>query len=128
MRIPRPFSPLEPGETDNFVFDFTGDQGNANPATVAFTCSLSSGTDTTVAQDPSPNSRVLSSIIQTTLYVRSPITNVVTVRTGCFAVASVGGLPTTAVGATYVLEAQMTFSDGRTVSYNSTFLCQNVGY
>ena len=48
-------------------------------------------------------------------------------RTGFFSVASIGGMPITAAGGTYILEASAALSDGRMLKLNSTVLCTPPG-
>jgi hypothetical protein len=42
-------------------------------------------------------------------------------------VATIGGMPTTAAGGTYILEATAALSDGRVLKLNSTVLCKPPG-
>jgi len=43
--------------------------------------------------------------------------------TGFFSVASVGGMPVSAIGGTYILEATADLTDGRLLKLNSTVQC-----
>jgi len=71
------------------------------------------------ATDSNPASRILSVIATDTIQVRSADGRMET-RTGAFSIASLGTFPDTALGGTYVLEAQVTLSDGRILALNST--------
>jgi hypothetical protein len=124
MRLPTAFSPLEVGEIDNFVFDFTADMGAATIASTAWTCALA---PYQTATDPTPQARILSAAPQTMIQVRDPLTGALQTLAGFFSVASVGGMPVSAIGATYVLEATVTLSDGRALKLNSTLLCTAAG-
>lgn len=125
MRIATPFAPIEVGEVDNFVFDFTADMGAATIASTTWTCTLA---PYQTAVDPAPQSRVLSVSPQTTIQVRSPLDGALQLRTGAFSVALIGGMPMSAAGGTYVLEATVNLSDGRVLMLNATVLCEPPGY
>ena len=116
MHIPGQFSPIEIGETDNFCFDFTADVGAATIVSTAWSCALA---PFQTATDSNPASRILSVIATDTIQVRSADGRMET-RTGAFSIASIGTFPDTALGGTYVLEAQVTLSDGRILALNST--------
>ncbi|HUC70357.1 MAG TPA: hypothetical protein VMS01_04115 [Stellaceae bacterium] len=120
MRLTTPFDPIEPGETDNFAFDFTADMGAATLAGTTWTCALA---PYQTASDPAAGSRIIATSTATTIAVRDPLTGNLAVKTGFFSVALVGGMPTSAIGATYVLSATVTTSDGRTLVLSSTVLC-----
>lgn len=124
MRLPRAFDPIEVNEIDNFAFDFTADMGGATMLSTSWTCALA---PYQTAVDPAPQSRVLSASAQTTIQSRSPLDGTVQTRTGFFSVASIGGMPASAVGATYVLEATANLSDGRVLKLNSMVLCAPPG-
>ena len=47
------------------------------------------------------------------IQLRSPLDGSLQTRTGFFSVASVGGMPASAIGGTYILEATADLSDGR---------------
>jgi len=79
------------------------------------------------AIDPAPQSRVLSVSTQTSIQLRAPADGALQTRTGFFSVASIGGMPTTAAGATYILEASAALSDGRILKLNATVLCKSPG-
>src|SRR5271169_7128139 len=117
MRLATPFDPIELGEIDNFAFDFTADMGAATLVSTDWTCVLASFETVT---DPAPQSRVLSVSTQTTIQVRTPTDESLQTRTGFFSVATIGGMPTTAAGGTYILEATAVLSDGRVLKLNST--------
>jgi hypothetical protein len=119
MRLVTPFDPIEIGEIDNFAFDFTADMGAATMVSTSWTCALA---PFQTATDPAPQSRVLSASIQTAIQQRAPAGGALQTRTGFFSVASIGDMPTTAVGGTYILEASATLSDGRVLKLNATVL------
>jgi hypothetical protein len=123
MRLRTPFDPIEPGEVDNFVFEFTADMGAATIVSTSWTCALA---PYQTATDLSPQSRILSASAQTVIQIRDPLTGALLTKTGFFSVAQIGGMPTSAIGATYVLEATVVTSDGRTLTLNSTVLCSPV--
>jgi hypothetical protein len=124
MRLATPFDPIEIGEIDNFAFDFTADMGAATIISTSWTCALA---PFQTATDPVPQSRVLSVSTQTAIQLRSPIDGSLQTRTGFFSVASVGGIPMTATGGTYMLEASVALSDGRVLKLNATVLCKPPG-
>jgi hypothetical protein len=114
------FDPIEVGEIDNFAFDFTADVGAATIAATSWSCALAAFQ---TATDPTPQSKILSASAQTMIQVRSPLDGSLQTLTGSFSVASVGGMPISAVGGTYILEATANLSDGRILKLNSTVLC-----
>jgi hypothetical protein len=120
MRLAEAFDPIEVGEIDNFAFDFTGDVGSASIAATSWTCTLA---PFQTAIDPSPQSRVLVASPQSVIQLRSPRDGSLRTVTGYFSVAMIGGMPTSAAGATYILEATVTLSDGRVLRLNSTVQC-----
>ena len=120
MRLPMAFDPIEVGEIDNFAFDFTADIGAATIATTNWTCALA---PYQTAIDPSPQSRILSTSVEMMVQVRSPLDGSLQTKTGFYSVASIGGMPASAVGGTYIVEATAVLSDGRTLKLNSTILC-----
>ncbi len=120
MRLPMAFDPIEVGEIDNFAFDFTVDVGAASIAATSWTCVLA---PFQTATDPTPQSKILSASAQTMIQVRSPLDGSLQTLTGSFSVASVGGMPISAIGGTYILEATANLSDGRILKLNSTVLC-----
>jgi hypothetical protein len=124
MRLVTPFDPIEVGEVDNFAFDFTTDIGAAMMVSTSWICTLA---PFQTAIDPAPQSRVLSVSTQTTIQLRSPTDGSLETRTGFFSVASIGGIPATAAGGTYILEATAALSDGRVLKLNSTVLCTPPG-
>ena len=124
MRINTPFSPIEVGETDYFVFDFTPDVGTATIASTNWSCAL--GSYETVF-DPAPQSRVLSAFPQTAIQVRSPMDGSLQTRMGAFSVGYIGGMPASAAGGTYILEATANLSDGRVLKLNATVQCKLPG-
>ena len=124
MRLTTPFDPIEIGETDNFAFDFTLDVAAATIIASSWTCALARFQDAT---DPLPQSRILSVSSPTAIAVRSPIDGSLQTRSGFFSVALIGGMPASAAGGTYVLEATASLSDGRILKLNSTVLCKPTG-
>ncbi len=124
MRLPTAFDPIEIGEIDNFAFDFTADIGAATMVSTSWTCALS---PYQTATDPAPQSRILSASLATAIAIRDPLAGTLLNKTGYFSIASVGGMPSSAVGGTYVLEATVTLSDGRVISLNSSVLCASPG-
>src|SRR5262249_23517050 len=124
MRLATPFDPIEVGEIDNFAFDFTADMGAATMVSTSWTCALAPFQTVT---DPAPQSRVLSVSAQTTIQLRSPADGSLLTRTGFFSIALIGGMPATAAGGTYILEATVVLSDGRVLKLNSAVLCKPAG-
>jgi len=124
MRLATSFDPIELGELDNFAFDFTPDMGAATMVSTRWTCTLALFQ---AAADPAPQSRVLSASTQTTIQLRASVDGSLQTRTGFFSVASIGGMPPTAAGGTYILEATAELSDGRVLKLNSTLLCKPPG-
>lgn len=120
MRLPGAFDPIEVGEIDNFAFDFTADVGAASIVSTNWSCALA---PFQTASDPAPQARVLTSSAQTMIQLRSPRDGSLQTKTGYFSIATIGGMPVSAIGATYVLEATATLSDGRVVRLNSTVQC-----
>jgi hypothetical protein len=124
MRLATPFDPIEIGEIDNFAFDFTSDIGAATMVSTSWTCALA---PYQTATDPTPQSRVLAASAQTTIEVRSPVDGSLQMRNGFFSVASVGGMPSSAAGGTYILEGTAVLDDGRVLKLNATVLCSAPG-
>ena len=121
MRLATPFDPIEIGEIDTFAFDFTADMGAATMVSTSWTCALA---PFQTATDPAPQSRVLSVSTQTAIQLRASADGSLQTRAGFFSVASIGGMPITAAGATYILEASAVLSDGRMLKLNATVLCK----
>jgi len=124
MRIPTQFDPIEIGETDVFAFDFTPDAATATIVSTSSTCVLG---PYETAYDAAPQSRILSVWAPTALQLRSPTDGSVQTRTGAFSVALIGGIPGSAAGATYILEATANLSDGRVLKLNATVQCKLSG-
>jgi len=120
MRLATPFDPLEIGEIDNFAFDFSADIGAATMVSSNWTCALA---PFQTATDPTPQSRILAVSAAKAIQLRSPADGSLQTRTGFFSVASIGGMPSSAAGGTYIVEATATLSDGRVLKLNSTVLC-----
>ena len=124
MRLAMPFDPIEVGEIDNFVFDFTADVGAASIVSTSWTC-VPAPFQTAI--DPMPQARVLSAWVQTAIQLRSATDDALQTRTGWFSAATIGGMPSSAAGGTYVLEATATLSDGRILKLNAAVLCKLPG-
>jgi len=124
MRLATPFDPIEVGEIDNFAFDFTADMGASSIVSTSWTCALA---PYQTAIDPTPQSRVLAASARTTIEARSPIDGSLQMRNGFFSVASVGGMPSSAAGGSYILEATAVLDDGRVLKLNATVLCNASG-
>src|SRR6516162_1138 len=124
MRLATPFDPIEIGEIDNFAFDFTADMGAATMVSTSWSCALA---PFQTAIDPAPQSRVLSVSTQTSIQLRAPADGALQTLTGFFSVASIGGMPSTAAGATFILKASPALSDGRILKLNATVLCKSPG-
>jgi hypothetical protein len=124
MRLATTFDPIEVGEIDNFAFDFTADMGASSIVSTSWTCTLA---PYQTATDPAPQSRVLGASIRRAIEVRSPIEGHLQTRNGFFSVATIGGMPPSAAGCTYVLEATANLDDGRVLKLNSTVLCKESG-
>ena len=124
MRIATPFDPIEVGEIDLFAFDFTPDMGTAAIESTSWTCVLA---PYQTAIDPAPQSRIMSVSVQSAILLRSPVDNSLQARAGAFSTAVIGGMPHTAAGATYIVEATATLSDGRVLKLNTTLQCKPPG-
>jgi hypothetical protein len=124
MRLATPFDPIEVGEIDNFAFDFTADMGASSIVSTSWTCALA---PYQTATDPAPQSRVLAASVRTRIEVRSPIDGFLQTHNGFFSVASIGGMPSSAAGCTYILEATAILDDGRMLKLNTTVLCKAPG-
>jgi hypothetical protein len=124
MRIATPFDPIEVGEVDNFAFDFTADVGAASIVSTNWTCVLA---PYQTAIDPAPQSRVLSVSPQTSIQLRSSMDGSLQTRLGSFSVALIGGMPVSAAGGTYILEATANLSDSRVLKLNAMVECRLPG-
>jgi hypothetical protein len=120
MRLPAPFDPIRINEIDNFAMDFTADMGAALIVSTNWSCALA---PYQTATDPTPQARVLTAAPETMIQVRSPLDGSLQSKTGFFSVALIGGMPASAVGGTYILEATVNLSDGRELKLSSTVLC-----
>jgi hypothetical protein len=118
MRLPMSFDPLEIGEFDNFAFDFSADMGITTMVSTSWTCALA---PLQQATDPNPQSRVISASVQTTIEIISG--GVLLPVQGNFSVARIGGMPASAAGGVYILDATANLSDGRILKLNSTVQC-----
>jgi hypothetical protein len=124
MRLTQPFTPIEPGEIDYFVFDFTSDIGPSTILSTNWTCTLA---PYQTATDPTPQQRVLAATSETMIQLRSPFDGSLQTKIGFFSVATIGGMPHSATGATYILEAEVFLSDSRVLKLNTTLLCAAPG-
>lgn len=124
MRLWTPFDPIEVGEIDLFAFDFTADVGAANIESTDWTCALA---PYQTAVDPMPQSRIISVLAQSAVTLRSPFDGSLQTRKGSFSAALVGGMPISAAGGTYILEATAILSDGRVLKLNATVQCKLPG-
>jgi hypothetical protein len=122
MRLSQTFDPLEVGEVDNFAFNFSSDVGTSTMVSTSWTCTMASPPTGT---DPNPQSRVLGASVQTTIEVVSG--GVLRQVPGNFSVARIGGMPPSAAGTIYILEATANLSDGRILKLNSTVQCVAAG-
>jgi len=120
MRLATPFDPIEVGETDTFVFDFTADAGAATIIATSWSCQLA---PYQAASDPAAQARVLAVSTPGMIQRRSPLDGSLQTLTGAFSAASIGGMPVSAAGGTYILESTVTLSDGRVLKLNATVLC-----
>jgi hypothetical protein len=118
MRIAQPFGPIEVGEYDNFGFDFAPDMGAAFMLSTSWTCALAPYQKAT---DPNPQSRVISASVQTT--IQNLVGGILLPVSGWFSVARIGGMPASAVGGFYILDATANLSDGRILRLNSIVEC-----
>jgi hypothetical protein len=124
MRIATPFDPIEIGEIDLFAFDFTPDIGTAAIESTTWMCCLAPHQ---TATDPTPQSRILSVSAQSAILLRSPVDGSLQTRQGAFSTAVIGGLPLSAAGATYIVEATANLSDGRVLKLNAALQCKLPG-
>ena len=124
MLISTPFDPIEVGEIDLFMFDFTADVGAASIESADWTCSLA---PYQTATDPAPQSRIIAVFMQSAIMLRSPVDSSLQRREGSFSAALIGGMPPTAAGATYILETTANLSDGRVLKLNATVQCRLPG-
>ena len=120
MRLPTSFSPIEVGEIDNFAFDFTPEVGSASILSTSWRCHIAPFQSAT---DETPQARILGATVEQAVQLRSPLDGSPRTKIGFFSVASVGGFPMSASGATYILEATISLSDGRVLSLSSTVQC-----
>ena len=124
MRIATPFDPIEVGEIDLFAFDFTPDIGTATIGSTTWMCVLAPYQSAT---DPAPQSRIMSVSAQPAILLRSPVDGSLQARQGAFSTAVIGGMPLSAAGATYIVEATANLSDGRVLKLNTTLQCKLPG-
>lgn len=124
MRIATPFDPIEVGETDIFVFDFTADVGGATILSTIWTCVLA---PYQTASDSAPQSRVMAVSAKTAIQMRSSVDGSLQTREGAFSVGLIGGMPLTSVGGIYILEATANLSDSRVLKLNATVQCKLSG-
>ena len=123
MRLAQTYSEIEVGESDDFAFDFSPNMGIATMLSTSWICFLAK-LQTVV--DPNPQSRVISASVQTTIQIRGN-DGILRPVDGAFSVARIGGMPASAAGGVYVLEATANLSDGRVLKLNSTVACVAAG-
>ena len=116
-----PFPALAPGEFDNFCFDFTADVGVSRIALTKWTASFDPGD--AAASDANPQARVITALVATSIYVRSPIAFTLQAWAGQFSVATIGGFPPSAAGGTYSLAAWVSLSDTRVRVLTASLPC-----
>ena len=58
------------------------------------------------------------------MQTRSPMGGSLHTHTGAFSVGLIGGMPLTAAGGTYILEATVNLGDGRVLKLNATVQCK----
>jgi hypothetical protein len=106
VKLTTRFDPIAPGEKDDFAFDFTADMGSAELTSATWTISVSPQ-----RKDHNPQSRLIDSRVATRMYLRSSEDGSLTLRDGFFAIATLGNIPASAVGGTYMLSALATVTD-----------------
>jgi hypothetical protein len=122
MHLSKPFDPIAPSEWDFFAFNFTPDVGTASISSTSWTCTLK---PLQTAADAAPQAHVAASFVQTQLGMDDapgffPVPPpAAMVLIGAFSVARVGGFLPSQAGATYLLAATVTTSDGRTLSLSA---------
>ncbi|HEY2538194.1 MAG TPA: hypothetical protein VGI28_01650 [Stellaceae bacterium] len=127
MLLVDPASPLAPGETDTFVFDFTADAGQAEILTAAWTVRMlpyqpgNGYASVTSAPDPAyvTQSRTSNMVQQPGALPGLPPQTL----SGQFATAEIGGFPPSAAGSWFIVEATVALSDGRTLEASVQVLC-----
>ncbi len=106
------------------AFDFTEEVGASSIVSTSWTCQLLPG----VGTDPGAQDRVDAVEVATVFPVRNR-DGTITNRRGAFSVGTVGGMPVTAVGGNYLLEATANLSPttlgpyGQTLVLSATVLC-----
>jgi hypothetical protein len=124
MRVATPFDPIEVGEIDLFAFDFTPDSGTATIESTTWVCALAPHQ---TATDPTPQLRIMSVAAQPAILLRSSVDGSLQTRRGAFSTAVIGGMPFSAAGATYIVEATANLSDGRVLKLNTALQCKLPG-
>ena len=127
MFVVEPASPLAPGETDTFVFDFTADAGQAEILAVSWTVRMlpyqPGNGYAPVISAPVPayviQSRPTAMVQQPAALSGLPSQTLI----GRFAVAEIGGFPQSAVGSWFLAQATVTLNDGRTLKAGVRVLC-----
>jgi hypothetical protein len=120
-------SPLAPGETDTFVFDFTAEASQAEILSAAWTVRMlpyqSGNGYAPVISAPVP-AYVAQSSVTTIVQQEAPLPGLpLQTLNGQFAVAEIGGFPPSAAGSWFILEATVTLSDGRILKAGVRVLC-----
>lgn len=127
MLLVNPASPLAPGETDTFVFDFTADAGQAEILTAVWTVRM-------LPYQPGNGYAPVISAPVSAYVAQSRTTNMVQQPGalpglppqslgGQFATAEIGGFPPSAAGSWFIVEATVALSDGRTLEAGVQVLC-----
>jgi hypothetical protein len=127
MIFVEPASPLAPGETDTFVFDFSADAGQAEILTVVWTVRMlpyqPGNGYAPVMSAPVPGyvtqSRAANTVQQPAAIPGLPPQTL----TGQFAIAEIGGFPPAASGSWFLVEATVTLNDARTLKAGVRVLC-----
>jgi hypothetical protein len=107
---PQKFDGMAVGETDWRAIDITKDCEGVTVSSVVWTCQLAPGSP---GIDPTPQARILSSQVQTTITILVGPQNTPKILTGVFAVVQLDGFPSSAIGATYLLISTALLADGR---------------
>lgn len=120
MHLSRSFSSLRIGEKDNFAFDFTYDIGDSVIESGNWMCVLAPYQS---ANDPNPQSHVISFSVQTVIAVRVPPSGKINERAGNYVVAFIDS--TTMVPATYIMEGTAFLNDGRVLILSANVVATN---
>jgi hypothetical protein len=117
MLIVEPASPLAPGETDTFVFDFTADAGQAELLTAVWTVQMlpyQPGNGYASERSAPVSAYVIQSRTANMVQQLAPLRGLPPrTLTGQFATAEIGGFPSAATGSWFAVECTVTLNDGR---------------